>query len=202
MTVKVHELFGPTIQGEGAWAGVLVDFVRLFGCPVGCPWCDTGYADGGHGIEFQSIPIADIVERCQSSHVVISGGEPFINPHLPNLSRALHEAGHLIHIETSGAYWQDLSVPAWITLSPKEHLRPQFPVTPQAWAKADEVKIVIETGQEIEFYQDRLTRFDGPVYIQPEWNSKDKAVPTILSLLTEHPEWRMSTQLHKFIGVQ
>jgi 7-carboxy-7-deazaguanine synthase len=35
--IPVHETFGPTIQGEGFWTGALVDFVRLAGCPVGCP---------------------------------------------------------------------------------------------------------------------------------------------------------------------
>lgn len=42
--VLIHETFQNTIQGEGYWTGALVDFIRFYGCPVGCPWCDTGYA--------------------------------------------------------------------------------------------------------------------------------------------------------------
>ena len=43
--LPIHETFQSTVQGEGYWTGCLVDFIRLYGCPVGCPWCDTGYAD-------------------------------------------------------------------------------------------------------------------------------------------------------------
>ena len=42
----IHETFQETVQGEGHWVGLPVDFIRLAGCPVGCYFCDTGYANG------------------------------------------------------------------------------------------------------------------------------------------------------------
>jgi organic radical activating enzyme len=46
MNILIHETFQQTVQGEGHWVGLPVDFIRLAGCPVGCHFCDTGYANG------------------------------------------------------------------------------------------------------------------------------------------------------------
>ena len=48
--IPIHETFQETIQGEGYWSGTPSDFIRLAGCPVKCPWCDTGYSNGGIGL--------------------------------------------------------------------------------------------------------------------------------------------------------
>jgi len=40
--LRIHEYFLETIQGEGFWSGCPADFIRLWGCPVGCSFCDTG----------------------------------------------------------------------------------------------------------------------------------------------------------------
>jgi organic radical activating enzyme len=201
--LPIHETFQSTVQGEGYWTGCLVDFIRLSGCPVGCPWCDTGYADGGTNLPRVERPIGELLTEVKSPRVVITGGEPFIHKHLPELVQALLAANKQVSIETSGSFWQEISPAAWITLSPKEHINSKYPVQNQFWSRANEVKIIIETGKEIDFYQEYLsTHSHLLVYLQPEWNSSSKSILLILQILPEKPDYRLSLQTHKYIGVQ
>ena len=98
----VNEIFH-SLQGEGLLAGTPSVFVRLAGCPVGCVWCDTKYAwDANEGEE---LPIPEIVNRIvhwPCRYVVITGGEPMVNPQLPDLAKALKEQNKHITIETAG----------------------------------------------------------------------------------------------------
>ncbi|MEG4588164.1 7-carboxy-7-deazaguanine synthase QueE [Microcoleus sp. MOSTC5] len=201
--LPIHETFQCTVQGEGYWTGTLVDFIRLAGCPVRCPWCDTGYANGGKGLPSAPQSIAQLLAQLQSPRVVITGGEPFIHQNLPELVEALLEADKQVSIETSGAWWQDVSPQAWITLSPKEHINPKYPVQELFWTRANEIKLVVSTGEEVEFYHKHLaSNVNIPVFLQPEWNSKDSAIPIILELLKQNHSYKLSLQTHKFIGVQ
>jgi 7-carboxy-7-deazaguanine synthase len=200
-TIPIHETFQQTIQGEGYWAGTPVDFIRLAGCPVGCPWCDTGYADGGANLPRQVRPLDALVAELRSPRVVISGGEPFIHAQLPDLAETLIASGRGVAIETSGAFWQDVSSDAWITLSPKEHISPRYPVKPQMWQRANEIKLVISTGAELAFYQPHFVA-GIPVFLQPEWIDRDRTLPLVLKLLQQFPAYRLSLQIHKFIGVE
>lgn len=54
------------IQGEGYWSGVLVDFIRLHGCPVSCHFCDTGYSDGGKHLPRSLISIPNLISELRS----------------------------------------------------------------------------------------------------------------------------------------
>jgi 7-carboxy-7-deazaguanine synthase len=199
--LPVHETFQQTIQGEGYWAGQPADFIRLAGCPVGCPWCDTGYADSGQGLSRELRSIADLVAELRSPRVVITGGEPFIHRELVQLIDAIEKTGRKVSIETSGAFWQDVSAQTWITLSPKEHVSPKFPVQSTLWSRANEVKLVVETGMELEVYAPYLPSVGCPIFLQPEWTSRDRSLPITLELLKQYPEYRLSVQLHKFVGV-
>jgi len=98
----VNEIFH-SLQGEGLLAGTPSVFIRLAGCPVQCKWCDTQYAwDSNEGEE---LPIPEIVNKIihwPCRYVVITGGEPMVNPELPDLAKALKERNKHITIETSG----------------------------------------------------------------------------------------------------
>lgn len=229
--IPIHETFQNTLQGEGYWAGSPVDFIRLQGCPVGCSFCDTGYADGGKNTPRTDRSIDELVSETKSPRVVISGGEPFIHKQLPALVEALELNGQHISIETSGAFWQPVSRYAWVTMSPKQHISPRYPVHPAMWLRADEIKIVIADGTELDFYWDYLKRFWSAmnnefgdlklspeiapcvdyldrwsptqhIFLQPEWSDRERTLPLTLNLLQQHPNMRLSLQLHKLIGVQ
>ncbi len=203
LKLPIHETFQSTVQGEGYWTGSLVDFIRLAGCPVRCPWCDTGYADGGKGLPHVPRSIAELLAELKSPRVVISGGEPFIHKNLAQLVQALLELGKQVSIETSGSYWQEVNEQAWITLSPKQHVSPNYPVQEQFWTRANEIKLVISTGQELDFYKKYFSSsLNMSIYLQPEWNERSLTIPMTLELLKQNPGYRLSLQTHKFIGVQ
>lgn len=203
LKLPIHETFQSTIQGEGYWSGILVDFIRLSGCPVRCPWCDTGYKNGGKDLPNMPRSIAELLAELKSPRVVISGGEPFIHKNLQKLIEALLEFGKQVSIETSGSYWLEVAPQAWITLSPKEHVSPKYPVQEKFWTRANEIKLVISTGEEVDFYKDGLiSNVSVPVFLQPEWSDRFLAIPIILNLLQQNPSYRLSLQTHKLIGVQ
>jgi 7-carboxy-7-deazaguanine synthase len=202
MEITVQETFQNTIQGEGYWSGLPVDFIRLYGCPVGCPWCDTGYSDGGINLPKQSRPFKALIDELESDSVVISGGEPFIHKNLSELVAALEYSGKTVHIETSGAKWQSVSDTVWVTLSPKEHISPKYPVDKRMWKRASEIKLVISSGDELEFYRSSLPK-GTPIFLQPEWGDKERTIPKCLDLLhSSDLDLRLSLQTHKLIGVR
>lgn len=199
MQIQIHETFQQTIQGEGHWTGLPVDFIRLSGCPVGCHFCDTGYANGNQINGFKK-SIDSILSELKSLNVVISGGEPFIHKQLPDLVNALLDNNRNVFIETSGSFWREIDDRVWITLSPKEHLNPKFPVKTQFWQRANEVKIVIADGTELDFYNHRILNLQ--VFLQPEWSTRDRTIPLTLEIIKKHPTSRLSVQLHKMINVR
>lgn len=100
--MMINEIFY-SLQGEGFLAGVPSVFIRFAGCPLRCTWCDTKYAwpvDAGH--EFSVDQIAKKVLSFETRHIVVTGGEPMINPDLPMLLKALADPSRHITVETSG----------------------------------------------------------------------------------------------------
>ena len=217
-TLLVEEIF-ETIQGEGAFTGVPVSFVRLYGCPVGCDFCDQGWAasaDTTRQNPHQWMAIADIVEQVASyapKRIVISGGEPLLQKNCPVLIHELQAAGFVVHIETAGiapVSGADLAN-CWITFSPKDKVArsPQYKSLEFYWQRADEIKLVIEDGTELSFYQDPLAASQAPVYLQPEWNNLSATSTIAVSLLQalarqrsgDRRTYKLSLQTHKFLNL-
>ena len=92
-----------SIQGEGLLTGVPSVFIRLAGCPLRCTWCDTKYAlDPTAGEDLDIPAIIDKIEQWQCKFLVITGGEPMVNPQLPQLADKLKKRQKHITIETAG----------------------------------------------------------------------------------------------------
>lgn len=104
-TILVHSIF-KTIQGEGPFCGERALFIRLYGCNLQCPGCDTEYTE----IRSHMNPseLADIVKNIlswpQGALIVITGGEPFRQNIVPAI-RELITAGYHVQIETNGILW-------------------------------------------------------------------------------------------------
>jgi 7-carboxy-7-deazaguanine synthase len=187
-----------SIQGEGAWMGTSAFFMRLALCDVGCPWCDTkiSWSDKHHPRQTISALVAMAI-AASPQFVVITGGEPLMHDLQP-LTTALHQAGLRIHLETSGAHPLSGEFD-WVTLSPKQFKPPLADV----YAVANELKVVIMQAADFAWAEQQATLVNQQCnrYLQPEWNSI-ASQDLIFQYILAHPEWRMSLQTHKLLGVQ
>jgi len=114
-TLRVAEIFGPTIQGEGATVGMNAAFIRLSGCNLECTWCDTPYTwdwTGKNGYAYDKEKeatkmtieeIVAMVEPLPTDRVIITGGEPLTQESgLVALLKALEAKGFFTEVETNG----------------------------------------------------------------------------------------------------
>lgn len=111
---RVAEIFGPTIQGEGALLGMPTVFVRLGGCDYRCSWCDSIHAVlPSYKSEWRRMDSRDILLQVATlagskALVTLSGGNPALYNCQPLLD-AGHKAGYTFACETQGSMW-----PKWL----------------------------------------------------------------------------------------
>ena len=204
---NVQETFQSTLQGEGYNSGRVCDFIRLYGCPVGCYFCDTGYASPNGEYYLKKLPKLvktekELLSELKSKFIVISGGEPFIHKQLPDLCKYLINNGKNVAIETSGCYWKEVPDKAFITLSPKEHLNSQFPVLDKLWQRSNELKIVVSKLEDFDFYKEKALKFKGYKYLQPEHSEFKDSIQITLNLLQNNDDFKLSLQTHKILNIQ
>ncbi|MDF3310007.1 7-carboxy-7-deazaguanine synthase QueE [Rhodococcus sp. T2V] len=118
--LRIVEIFGPTLQGEGASVGLAAHFLRLAGCNLSCVWCDTAFSWDPAQEDPERPPTTmttgEILERLEPRvfnpegpvpavrRLVITGGEPLLQASaLTDLCEELREFGWFIEIETSGS---------------------------------------------------------------------------------------------------
>ncbi len=219
MPYAVKEIFY-TLQGEGAQAGRAAVFCRFAGCNLWsgreqdratavCRFCDTDFlgTDGPDGGRFATAealaariedawqagqPHADTASSIARRYVVCTGGEPLLQLDALLLD-ALHARAFTVAVETNGT----LPAPAgidWICVSPKAG-------APLQQTSGDELKLVFpqmeampEAFAPLRFRHFFLQPMDGPA----------QAVNTqkALAYCLEHPEWRLSLQMHKLVGIR
>lgn len=199
-----------TLQGEGAHSGRPAVFCRFSGCNLWsgkekhrasaiCQFCDTDFVgtDGQNGGRFADADsLAQHLRQLwqgQGGHpyVVCTGGEPLLQLD-EALIEALHRQGFIIAIESNGT----LAAPAgidWICISPKAG-------TELLQQQGQELKLVFpQTGAEperfvhLDFEHFYLQPMDGP---QREANTQ-----AAIAYCLAHPQWSLSLQTHKYLGI-
>lgn len=116
--MRISEMFY-SIQGEGFLCGVPSLFVRTTGCNLRCSFCDSPHTSWNpEGEEHSLNEIMEIAARYPSSHVVITGGEPYLQNELPELCDRFKDAGYHITIETAGTVFRPLHADL-LSISPK-----------------------------------------------------------------------------------
>ena len=212
-----------SLQGEGLHAGRSAFFIRLGGCRVGCSWCDTKHSWPEQAHPSQSLAAiaaaAHGAAQAVAAFVVITGGEP-LHHNLDGLcatlkAQVLNRQGQPLplHLETSGV--DGLSGQfAWITLSPKPHRPP----CPELLAACDELKVIVHTASDLAFAEAMATAVQqakahqaqkentrtgpGPeLLLQPGWQSP-VGQKLAIDFVRQHPQWRLSLQSHKWLGVR
>lgn len=219
----VNEIF-ETIQGEGVFTGVAAIFVRLQGCPVGCPWCDTQHTWDKDTAD--TIPAAQMIIKTSDSvawsamssaqilqlfseqgytakHVVITGGEPCMYD-LRELTDLLHSHGYQTQIETSGTFEILTHADTWVTVSPKLDMPGGYEVRCDAMQRADEIKHPIAMQKHIEALDDLLARCPvtpgTTICLQPI-SQRPRATELAITTCRQR-NWRLSVQLHKYLAIE
>jgi 7-carboxy-7-deazaguanine synthase len=196
-TLPVVETFH-SVQGEGAWTGTNAFFIRLAGCDVGCPWCDTKHSWSAHRHPHRNV--ADLIAEAKVVNpaiVVITGGEPLMH-NLSYLSSGLQAAGLRVHLETSGAHPFSGSFD-WVTFSPKPSKPPHDSIYPQV----SELKVVVAHPPDLKWAEHHAARIPTHAVklLQPEWGTPD-SYSLIFEYVIRHPEWKISLQTHKFTHIR
>lgn len=220
--LEVHSIF-PTIQGEGPFVGTPCVFIRLAGCQLQCPLCDTDYTSSREKLRTEEI-IREVRNHRPNGLVVVTGGEPFRQP-IGKLILSLRNNGYYVQVETNGTLpppfesvfhtLYDTRYGAFIVISPKTGY--VHPLTAK-WACA--FKYVLDGD---DWNQDdglptkalghvanpQLARppsdFKGPVYLQPA-DTKDptrneKNLATVVRNVHRYPGLTLGLQIHKILGV-
>ncbi|NME00163.1 7-carboxy-7-deazaguanine synthase QueE [Aeromonas sp. DNRA1] len=222
MHYPINEIF-QTIQGEGVFTGLPAIFVRLQGCPVGCPWCDTRHtwvvdparevgvqavldcsneSDGWSKMSTEQILASFQQLGYQARHVVITGGEPCLYD-LQDLSAALIEAGYQVQIETSGTSEIQTHEQTWVTVSPKINMKGGLPVLVSALERANEIKHPVATERHVEELDALLAtarlRENVVIALQPI-SQKTRATQLAMATCIAR-NWRLSIQTHKYLDI-
>lgn len=192
--MKVNETF-LSLQGEGYFTGTAAFFLRLSGCNLRCPFCDTQHQSY---TEMSEDEIVAEASRHKPRHIVITGGEPALQL-TESLVDKLHAAGFFIQVETNGT----LPLPEgidWVTCSPKGDF-PQFPV--------DELKVLFmgDVTDPEAIISPLLGKESGvKLYLQPLDTGNEKQNRAILrsciNYVLQHPWWTLSLQTHKIVGIK
>lgn len=203
---NVVEIFD-SIQGEGSMMGMPVTFIRLKGCNLTCPWCDTketwaGADDSKTGSS--ELTIEEILEKCDRDIVVITGGEPCIQP-IEALVDALHLKGQkFVCIETNGTLATPQNID-WVVCSPK----PNADYIINANCFFNELKYVVDDN----FDPDTCVPEDqkkhcGTVWLQPcdygkgQEEKSTASMEKCVELAMTKSYLRVGIQLHKLISVK
>lgn len=207
--MKVAEIFS-SIQGEGKYTGFPTTFIRVYGCPFNCEYCDTGYAKES----FRKISIERImreVSRRGFKHICITGGEPLLDEDVFPLIYELLSYSYIVTIETSGlveiedceynrsySYCMDVKCPC-----SKMQDKNVYKNLERLKAN-DEVKFVVGGEEDIDFALKVLKKYStkATVIFSPLNNDIELCRLISKRLIMEKVEAKIGIQLHKTLGVK
>ncbi len=204
-TLRITEIF-PSIQGEGLRQGEATIFIRLSGCNLRCPFCDTKSAWEG-GKEFSLPRILEKVQklsrRFPARWVCLTGGEPLLQRIEP-LAAALKKGGFKVQVETNATLYRPLTAD-WYSISPKPD---DYFYQPEYKTQAKEVKLIVTRGLDLRTVRRLRREFPEvtPLLLQPQSN-RTWSMARAVSLLREASRAglkniRISIQLHKVYGLR
>lgn len=212
MLYSVSEIFY-SIQGEGFHSGKPAVFLRLNGCNLHCPWCDT------HPKTVESMTETEIYHRIsnfiednedgRSILIVITGGEPtiqdyahlvkFLGSKFPYNTIAMETNGRVCHFTAMRRLQENENL--WVTVSPKLGVENCWPYFENPLWMGNELKIVLDPKINpkvlINMPHDLRKRFQH-FYIQPLSGDNEPAI----KFVKENPQWALSIQLQKILTIR
>lgn len=194
---KVNEIFY-SLQGEGYNTGTASVFIRLSGCNLHCDFCDTRHEQG----TMMSLPeiVEEVMRYPKAPLIVLTGGEPSLWIDEEFVVTLKKMTGKRIAIETNGTRPLPHGID-WVTLSPKTGLG-ESGDTPVVVTCCDELKVVY-LGQDLAQY-DNITATHR--YLQPCWTEdlekRQHNLHATVQAVLDNPEWRLSLQTHRLLGIK
>jgi 7-carboxy-7-deazaguanine synthase len=202
--MRVTEIFY-SLQGEGTRAGRPCVFVRFTGCDLRCVYCDSAYAFQG-GEERTRDEILAEVARYPCRFILLTGGEPMLQPELPELARDLLARGWEVAVESHGQLPLDALPREVIRIADVKTPGSGQPATDLAWldrlAPHDEVKFVVTSEADFRWAAEliRARGLEGrcAILFSAVWGSVE---PRQLAawLLASGLDARLSLQIHKVL---
>ena len=199
---RINDIFY-SLQGEGRNVGRAAVFVRFAGCNLRCAFCDTEF-DSYREMTDEDIlsAIADYPAR----FVVLTGGEPTLQVDEAFVD-LLHSHGYEVAMESNGTRPAPRNLD-WLTISPKG-AHPQPLPKEGEWRIPDEIKIVFEENTDPEVIRSQnpsLGEGQGVGFLQPcdtgDPERNRRITAACVAYIKAHPEWRLSLQTHKLIGIE
>ena len=206
MFYPINEMF-MSLQGEGYHTGKPAFFIRLAGCNLSCPWCDTQHHERGKmsEVEIVSQILCGMSPYQKSINIVITGGEPTIHDLAPLLFELRTKLNCHIAVETNGthmkmlALYKEQGILDWVTFSPKPEHRYDQTTMQKYMCVVDEIKVVLDGMIMPNLYKPfigHLIELER-CYIQPCSEDFQSAVAFVMS----NPEWRLSVQTQKILKI-
>jgi 7-carboxy-7-deazaguanine synthase len=208
-TLRVIEMFD-SLQGEGYWTGVPMTFVRLAGCNapglgLACTrWCDT--AESWDSAAGEQLDPQELVRRIRLPRACLTGGEPLLQlDSVREFVAESHRCAIRVHLETNGTL-DPFDGFDWATVSPKP---PGYLIAPGWQGLVDELKLVVDDHLDAATAERLAAQHPGAIVsIQPEHGhgsdagARQGTVDRAVALVMDHPEWRLSMQTHKLLGIR
>lgn len=210
----------PTIQGEGCLTGTAMILLRMQGCDVACPFCDTMETWRLiHRIDDLSLKTeptqwayttpAQLIAQFRATSpgvkwVLVTGGEP-AQYDLAALVDAFHAAGYKAALETSGTETGHVDAGFdWVCVSPKIGMPGGKVIKAQALAVADEIKMVIGSSKQLRqldqmLEENPILKEGVTICLQPMSQSKKATELAINTCMTRG--YRLSVQVHKYLDL-
>ena len=195
--MKVNEIFY-SLQGEGTNTGRPAVFVRLSGCNLRCPFCDTNFNDGTEMKEEEIVEkVCGLSTSC--GFVVITGGEPTMQD-CTLLIDYLHQNGYEVAMESNGTRKPPFNVD-WLTVSPKHPFVDVYSGLPKI-EECDELKLVFDGEHTPSDFGIKAKHY----FLQPcDVGSRERNAVIIhkcVEYIKEDPKWKLSLQTQKILNVR
>lgn len=211
--MQVIEIFD-SINGEGDRSGQLATFIRLNGCNLRCPYCDTKYS---WGQEFTEMSVEDIMARVKEfgwKNVTVTGGEPLIHEYIWDLLDALCREGFVVNVETNGSvsitsrnlvrYNNNL----YFTIDYKcpssgQESYMDLRNFSSAAQMEDTIKFVVGSVEDLwaakRVTDTYLEHFRGKIYVSPIFEQIEPSQIVDFMKQQKMMRWTFQLQIHKFI---
>jgi organic radical activating enzyme len=195
MNLKVKEIFY-SLQGEGGRQGAASIFVRLSGCCLKCDFCDTDFS-GGEDMSWEQI-LTQIRHYHPCQWIIWTGGEPALQL-TDDCLLFFKRAGYLQAIESNG-YRRLSALLDYTAVSPKGNTEYARQINP----RVDELRLPVRKNSVIpavESLPEAANYFLSPIFEKNPTKTQAN-IDYCVEQTKQNPQWRLSLQMHKWIGIE